>query len=74
MKTKETQSSRSLKRMVSPLPCPHCGGSAGLRYYTHDTRRCYYACDDIRCHFTYLDPLEALEAWNRRANNRICDK
>jgi hypothetical protein len=55
-------------RLVSPLPCPHCGSSAGLRYYTHDPKRCYYACDDSRCHHTYLDPMDALDAWNRRAN------
>ena len=54
-------------RLVSP--CPHCGGSAGLRYYTHDTRRCYYACDDSRCHHVYLDPNKALAAWNQRAND-----
>lgn len=59
--------------LVRPLPCPHCGGPAELRRYQHDRNRVFYACADAACNYTYTDLLEALQAWNRRANDKVSD-
>jgi hypothetical protein len=57
--------------LLSPLPCPHCGGPAELKHYHAERARVYYGCADSACHYTYTDPLEALEAWNRRVNDNV---
>jgi ssDNA-binding Zn-finger/Zn-ribbon topoisomerase 1 len=57
---------RSMKRLVRPLPCPHCGADAELKRYQHDNSRVYYGCSMPRCSYTYAAEADALAAWNRR--------
>ena len=60
-------------------PCPFCGGSASIGV-TKKTLRLQYtvSCNNVRCiahnlsnpfAIHYLSEPEAIEAWNRRAND-----
>lgn len=54
-------------------PCPFCGGVATMLHFKRE--KCYrVSCDDIDCccvaHSGYhLTEAEAIEAWNRRAED-----
>lgn len=56
-------------------PCPFCGGAAVLKVVPHTEITPYYVrCDNFSCSVhvsTCLrnTPEEAIELWNRRADN-----
>ena len=60
-------------------PCPFCGGKAGVGVTKKSVRNQYaVCCSNTRCIANrlgnpfvmhYLSEAEAIEAWNRRAND-----
>lgn len=53
-------------------PCPFCGGVAKIRFF----ERKYYrvSCEDVECECVaesgyHLSEKEAIDAWNRRAED-----
>ena len=62
--------SSSLERMVSPLPCPFCGGGAEPMQETPTAYWMVY-CNKWNCGGRGPDRKErkaAIAAWNKRAN------
>ena len=52
--------------MAELKPCPFCGGNAEIKKYT----RFWVACDDCLTESAaYATKEEAIEAWNRRAED-----
>lgn len=54
-------------------PCPFCGESEYVTIQKMLTREYWYVhCGNCRCRTAqYLDRQEAIEAWNRRADDGI---
>lgn len=56
-------------------PCPFCGSEARLTYSTDNHRQPYVTCDTPKCpscnpyQWHYHTEEEAIEAWNRRADD-----
>ncbi len=72
----------SQQRVVSPLPCPFCGGTKITVEWEHcppldhtDTNRRWFAeCMDCSCQgpFCQKEP-QVIPAWNKRANDKLTD-
>ena len=55
-------------------PCPFCGGEAMIIVLPHARKRfvkCKNQCCEQNTNFNTRE--EAIEAWNRRANDESCD-
>ena len=62
--------------MAELKPCPFCGGKASVKQVRGDTQRFYVDCDlskgscaCIPSTWQYDTAEEAVEGWNRRAND-----
>ena len=59
-------------------PCPFCGGEAKVLGTKYEGGDYYIVCEKCRVRVgSYSNPVEAIEAWNKRANsekpnNSIC--
>ena len=54
------------------LPCPHCGGRAGL-WQAYDSSWCVQ-CDRCGAMTMRFDKDEAVKRWNRRVNEKAKTK
>lgn len=59
-------------------PCPFCGGEAAMWKHEQVSYTEYRACC-LKCHVTqagmyYFSEKEAIESWNRRADNEQRDQ
>lgn len=60
--------------MAELKPCPFCGGRAMLINLPY-SRKIFVKCEEQCCeqNLIYKTREEAIEAWNRRANDESCD-
>ena len=59
--------------MAELKPCPFCGGEAAVTNH-HNRFTEWYLCSCLKCHISqtgseYGFRFEAIEAWNRRADD-----
>lgn len=50
------------------LPCPFCGGSAGIEQVGHRSQSTIYACDTCGCRLETGEEWDHGAAWNRRSD------
>ena len=56
--------------MAELKPCPFCGGKAGIMRYSHIKKVSFCFCTSCKVKMpNMLTREEAIEAWNRRAED-----
>lgn len=58
--------------MIELKPCPFCGGKAHVEKNFDETYRFYHTCKNTQINIYktgFKTRKEAIEAWNRRADN-----
>ena len=64
MRKENTMNNEKLK------PCPFCGGEAKVLGTKYEGGDYYIVCERCRVRVgSYSNPVEAIEAWNKRANS-----